>query len=328
VRESRFINESAERWKELEAVLESRAGADPDRLAELYVRVTDDLAYARTFYPASKTTAYLNGLAGRLHQRLYGNRREARSRFVTFWTREVPLLFYEARVAMAVSAVVFFGAMVAGVLSAAGDEAYVRLILGDAYVNMTLANIERGDPMAVYKQAREIDMFMGITLNNVLVSFRLFALGMLAGAGTIVGLIFNGVMLGAFGHMFAVEGALSIAMRTVWIHGTLEIAAAVVAGAAGLELARGMLLPGTYPRGVSFGRSARRGAKIVIGLVPIFVFAGFLEGFVTRHTEMPQVLALAIILGSLAFAVWYFILYPIRVARSSISSQSSFVDGV
>jgi len=323
VREPRFVQENAERWRQLEAALEARAPADPDRLAALYVRATDDLAYAQTYFPGSDTERYLNALAARVHHRLYGSGREERRRLVTFWAREVPQAVHAARRPMALSAAVFAAAMAVGVLSATGDEAFVRLILGDAYVNMTLANIEAGDPMAVYKQERALDMALGITLNNVLVAFRAFAMGLLAGVGTLFVLAFNGIMLGAFGHFFWAEGLLAVAMRTVWIHGTLEIAAIVVAGGAGLELARGLLFPGTYPRGHAFAEGARRGAKIVVGLTPVFVVAGFVEGYVTRYTEMPLAAALAIILGSLSFALWYFVLYPRRVARSAPPSVPS-----
>jgi uncharacterized membrane protein SpoIIM required for sporulation len=324
LREAEFINRNAARWRELEAVLTARGAADPDRLADLYVGVTDDLAYAATFYPESQTTGYLNQLAARLHQRLYANRREARSRLVTFWTREVPLAMHAERRAVAWSLVVFAIAFGLGVLSSAGDETFVRLILGDSYVDMTLHNVASGDPMAVYKQQHEVDMFLGITFNNVMVSFRAFALGLLAGVGTIVLLVYNGVMIGAFLFLMSVEGALADAMRTVWIHGTLEIAAIVVAGGAGLALGRGMLFPGTLPRRTSFMESAQRGLKIVIGLVPVFVAAGFLEGFVTRHTDMPLALALLVIGGSLAFCLWYFIFLPASRGRaaSSLSSTS------
>jgi hypothetical protein len=61
--------------------------------------------------------------------------------------------------------------------------------------------------------------------------------------------------------------------------------------------------------------------KIAVGLVPIFITAGFLESFVTRHTEMPIWLSLTIILGSLAFIIWYFIIYPIRLNNKAKSTK-------
>jgi uncharacterized membrane protein SpoIIM required for sporulation len=77
-----------------------------------------------------------------------------------------------------------------------------------------------------------------------------------------------------------------------------------------------ILFPGTYSRTDSFRRGARDGLKLAIGLVPIFVVAGFLESFVTRHTEMPTLMSLLIIGSSLGFILWYFVVYPLQVQRA------------
>ena len=83
-----FLKQNAEKWQQLETLLDRERRVDPDRLAALFIEITDDLSFSRTFFPASKTTAYLNGLAGRVHQAIYRNRKEDRSRFLRFWTHE------------------------------------------------------------------------------------------------------------------------------------------------------------------------------------------------------------------------------------------------
>ncbi|GAB3818017.1 hypothetical protein GCM10028895_14750 [Pontibacter rugosus] len=117
-------------------------------------------------------------------------------------------------------------------------------------------------------------------------------------------------MLGAFQYFFYKQGLLLTSVLTIWIHGTLEISAIVIAGCAGLVMGNSLLFPKTHTRLHAFRQGARQGLKIVIGLVPIFITAGFLEGFVTRHTQMPLALSLFIILLSAAFILYYFILYP------------------
>jgi len=206
-----------------------------------------------------------------------------------------------------------------GTLSAANDAGFVRLILGDAYVNMTLDNINRGDPMAVYKTMSQGSMFFMITLNNIKVSFYAFTAGLVFSFGSGLVLLYNGVMLGAFHYLFYEAGLLGQSVRTIWIHGALEISAIVIAGGAGLVIGNSFLFPGTYTRLESFQRGARDGMKIVIGLVPLFVVAGFLEGFVTRYTAMPLWLSLLIIGGSFTFIFWYVGLYPRYLAKQEIS---------
>lgn len=321
MREAAFHRQNAERWKQFETLLKERREVDPDRLADLYVHVTDDLAYARTFYPESRTTTYLNALAAEIHQEIYRNRRERTSRIVTFWKYELPLLFHEHRRELLYAFIIFALSGVIGAVSAANDDEFIRTILGDHYVNMTLENIRKGDPMAVYKGDGEIDMFLAITFNNVRVSFVAFAMGLLMSVGTAWILFRNGIMLGAFQYFFHEHGLLWTSILSVWIHGTLEISAIVIAGAAGLVMGNSFLFPGTYTRMQSFRSGARHGAKIVIGLVPIFVAAGFLESFVTRHTAMPVALSIAIISCSIAIIVGYVVIYPSILVRRSERPQ-------
>jgi uncharacterized membrane protein SpoIIM required for sporulation len=166
-------------------------------------------------------------------------------------------------------------------------------------------------------------MFLGITLNNVRVSFLAFAFGLIASLGTLWILFTNGIMLGAFFGFLYRSGVIGESMETVWIHGTLEIFAIVVAGSAGLVVGNSILFPDSYSRTESFKRGARDGLKIVIGLVPIFIVAGFLEGFVTRYTGMPVALSYFIIGASVVFIVWYFFLYPAHVARSIAATSDA-----
>jgi len=315
MQEAAFLKKNVEKWKRLEEMLSQKNVADPDTLAALFLEITDDLSFAKTFYPNSKTTAYLNALAGRLHQQIYKNKKEDAGRFLTFWAHELPGLFWEHHRQLLYSFLFFIVAMGIGIVSAKNDQMFVRLILGDRYVNMTEANIEKGDPMAVYKQMQEAQMFLGITFNNIKVAFLCFAAGIFVSIGTVLMLFYNGVMLGAFQTFFYQKGLLGTALSTIWIHGTLEISAIVIAGCAGLVLGNSILFPGTYTRRQSVMRGAKRGLKIVVGLVPIFVAAGFLESFVTRHTEMPVVINLLIILSSLSLIIWYFITYPIQLKR-------------
>lgn len=153
-------------------------------------------------------------------------------------------------------------------------------------------------------------MFGSITMNNVMVSFVTFALGIFTSLGTGFKLFQNGVMLGSFQTFFAQHELLWESALAVWLHGTLEISAIIVAGAAGMAMGNGWLFPGTYPRITSFRRGARRGLRIVVGTVPVFIVAGFIESFFTRHTEWPDLLRLSIILCSLAFVIYYYIVLP------------------
>lgn len=314
MRESLFVKRNSDKWRDME----QNPSRDPDELTARFVELTDDLSYARTFYPDSNVTRYLNGLTAQMHRGLMQNRHDDCNRFVTFWKYELPLLFRQSHRLLALSAGIFLVAGLLGWVSAAHDSTFVRLILGDGYVNMTLENIKKGDPLGVYNSSDQATMFVQITLNNIYVAFRTFIFGLFASFGTMAMLFYNGVMLGAFQHFFYERGLLLDSVLKIWIHGTLEISAIIIAGCAGLTVGNSLLFPGTYARLESFKRGIKQGLKIAIGLVPIFIMAGFLESFITRLT-LPPVVSGGIILISAAFIVWYFILYPISLNRKTNS---------
>lgn len=310
MKEVTFIRQNISKWRGAEIVVETAGDSDATELADTYIDVTSDLAFAQTHYPESKITVYLNNLASALHNEIYRSDRYRWSRLLTFWTDEVPRTMWEARRELLLSFVIFVVSAFVGFLSQMLDPEFCRIILGDGYVDMTLQNIAEGEPMAVYNGDPEDAMFGMITLNNVKVSFITFVLGVFTSLGTGFVLFQNGVMLGSFQTFFAQHGLLWQSALAVWLHGTLEISAIIVAGAAGIAMGNGWLFPGTYPRLTSFRRGARRGLRIVIGTVPVFVLAGFIESFLTRHTEWPDLLRLTIILSSLAFVTYYYIVLP------------------
>lgn len=309
-----FIKRNIDRWNHFEKLIENKNEEDPDILASMFIQITDDLAYSRTFYPNTDTSRYLNHLAAKTHLRIYKNKKEDSGLIKKFWKHDFPILIYKKRRFIYISLFIFVFSALIGAFSAANDINFLRIILGDEYVDMTLQNIKNGDPLAVYKDAVQTDMFVGITFNNIGVSFKAFVLGIFISLGSFYVLLYNGIMLGSFQYFFHDYGLLKESFLTLWIHGTLEIWAIIVSGGAGLMLGSSILFPGSYSRGYSFIRATRNGIQIILGLMPVFVVAGFLESFITRYTNAPEILRLGIILTSLAFIIWYFFIYPSKLA--------------
>jgi len=323
VREAAFVKQNKDKWARFERVLSNNSQVDPDELSDLYIEITDHLSYAKTFYSGSNTEFYLNRLAAQAHQKIYKTKKEAKNRLVTFFKTEFPLMFSQHHRELLVSFLVFALFVIVGAFSAANEGNFVRSILGDSYVNMTLENIESGDPMAVYKDMAEFDMFLGITINNIRVALLAFAFGIMLSLGTLYVLMSNAIMLGSFQYFFYDKGLLWESARTIWIHGTIEISVIIIAGCAGLVLGNGILFPGTYTRLESFMRGVKNGLKILMSTIPFFIVAGFLEGFVTRHTEMPDFLAILIIVGSLAVILYYYVIYPIKLNKALLPNETN-----
>ena len=315
MQEAVFIRRHLEKWMQMENMVGDTVFATPDDLVKAYNEVTSDLAFAQTHYPSSPITSYLNDLALGLHRDLYRHKHTPWSQIIRFWTHEIPLAVYQARLGLLLSLAVFLACCVVGGVSTLADADFPRFILGDSYVDMTLENIENGNPMAVYSMGSQVGSFFGITINNILVSFITYIMGIFTSFGTCYYLLNNGVMVGAFVTFFMVRGLFVESMLAIMLHGTLELSAIVIAGGAGITLGNGWLFPGTYSRTESFLRAARHSVKVLVSTVPIFVLAGFIEGFFTRYTDIGDAFRLLVIFASAAFVVFYYVLLPIKRHR-------------
>jgi len=313
VKEVVFLNKNANRWKEADKFISLKKNKNPDYYAELFIQITDDLAYAKTYFPDSPTEKYLNSLASKIHQAIYKTKKESSNRFASFWKIELPQELFRIRKYILYSFIILVVSFLIGWISAENDNEYSRIIMGDAYVNQTLDNIEKGDPMGIYKGQDSLSMFFFIAYNNIKVMFSVFLLGIVVSFGSIVYIFQHGVMLAGFHHMFYEYNVLTESLITVWIHGTIEIFTLLVSGGIGIMLGNSLLFPGTYARRKSFGIAARRGVKVVVGLVPFIIIAAFLESFVTRHTEWNNYIRVGIIIISGILVVWYFFIYPQKI---------------
>lgn len=322
MREVAFIKQNKEKWLDFEQAIFGKAKKNPDEMASLYVHLINDLSYAQTYYPRSKTVVYLNHLASQIYQKIYKTKRTETNQLVQFFAIDVPLLLFQYRRYLLYSFVLFFIFVGIGVLSARYDADFVRLILGDQYVNMTLENIKDGNPVAVYKSGGNWGSAFGITLNNLFVGLRCFLYGLFAGVGTLWIYIQNCIMLGSFQYFFYEQGVFWESVRGIWIHGSMEIFAIVIEAAAGLILGASILFPKTYSRKASLKMGFKAGFKIFIATMPFTVAAGLLEGFVTRYAmEMPNWLNVFIILSTLFLISFYFLVFPFIVHKKMRLAQ-------
>lgn len=315
MKETDFIEQHKRKWNRFEQAFESQSN-DPEELSELYMDITDDLSYAQTFYPKRTVKVYLNQLAQRVYTGVHKQKGESLRKFLSVWRVSLPLEIYRARKSLVFALVMFLIYAAIGALTTYIDPDFPRIVMGDFYVDMTLQNIQDGNPLKVYESDSQMDMFMMITTNNLKVAFLTFAVGFLFTFGTHILLFSNGVMLGAFQYFFHSKGLLLTSFLGIWIHGAFEISAIVLAGGAGITAGNGLLFPGSYTRLQSLQLSTKRGLKIMLSLVPFIIAAGFLESFVTHNYQvLPEWSKWTLILLCFGLIVFYYVLYPAYVAR-------------
>ena len=316
MKEIRFIEQNKARWSELEDALAGKS-KDPDQLSDLFVKVTDDLSYARTFYGNRVVRVYLNQLTQRLLRKLFRNTVNHRAKLKDFVRVELPMAMYSCRKAMLLALIIFLVSAAIGVFSAAHDASFTESILGTDYINTTNANIDSGDPMAIYKDSDVLNMFLFIARNNLLVAFRTFLMGLLFSVGTAGILVFNGILVGVFQYYFITRGLGFESALAIWTHGSMEIPAIIISGGAGLMMGSGLVFPGTYTRLQALRLSARNSIRIMAAVTPIILIAALIESLITRFTELSDAFRLVFILLQLGFIVFYFVIYPLRIGRKN-----------
>jgi len=324
MREAAFIKVNKEKWLAFESKIFGDSTTNPDELSKLYIHLMNDLAYAQTYYPKSKTILYLNNLAAKTFQKIYKTKREESNRLISFFKIEVPLIIHQYRRYLYYAFVFFFIFVAVGVISAMHDDNFIRLILGDHYVNMTLENIKNGDAVAVYKSGSNWGSHIGITINNLKVGVFNYILGVFGGFGTLYILFKNSVMLGAFQFLFYKHHVFWESVRGIWIHGAMEIFAIVIEAMAGLILGASLLFPKTYSRYNSLKIGMKNSLKVFASTIPFTIAAGFLEGYVTRYSNiMPNWLSIAIILTTLSSITFYYFIYPKIVYKNTFKYQET-----
>ncbi|MFN5250980.1 MAG: stage II sporulation protein M [Bacteroidia bacterium] len=309
MRESRFIEENADKWQKLENSLKENT-LPAAELERAYTELNEDLAYARTFYKNRAIRRFLNNLLSPIYLMLHKSKRPEWKSIPTFFTETAPGIFYQARMYMLVSFITVIIGFAIGYFATRQNAEFANTILGDNYVRMTEQNIAKGDPLGVYKQSSPGSMFAYIAGNNLKVAAFFLVFGSLFCLGTVYLLLMNGMMLGAFTWMFTSRGLGTEYLLTVYQHGTLEMLGMVVEGAAGIMLGAGILFPGSLTRIRSLQHAAKKSVRLFLICVPIILLAAFIESYLTRFTELPTALRSAIIFLSFFFMLFYFIIYP------------------
>jgi uncharacterized membrane protein SpoIIM required for sporulation len=153
-----------------------------------------------------------------------------------------------------------------------------------------------------------------ILANNVQVALLAFALGIGFGIPTLYMLVRNAELLGALAGAYHAGGEPWVFWSLVLPHGFLELTAICIAGGAGLRIGWSLIDPGDRPRGVALVEESRDSVLVVAGVVPAFVLAALIEGFVTGRTGAPWV---EVAIGAVIAVAYVAFLFAPRRSRAA-----------
>jgi len=160
----------------------------------------------------------------------------------------------------------------------------------------------------------------GIMTNNLSVAFSTFALGITGGIGTIWMLAFNGALIGVIGAATWKAGMALQLWSFIAPHGVLELPAIFISGGAGVEIARGLLFPGFLPRRLSLAQAGGRGARLLLGTIPMLVIAGVIEGFFSPSSAP---IKMKFLLAAVLFAALLSYLFLVNRPRQETAKADS-----
>lgn len=301
MRQEQFVARHQREWQQFEHWLETRGNArhalaerntgeigDEDIPAR-YRRLCQQLALARKRGYSPVVTARLQALMQRGHNLLYRTPPPRWQRAVEFLLADFPRLvrseagcMWAALALFAVPLITMFALL----------QFYPELIHG-LMSPQEVAELERMyDPTSdSNKLGRESGtdwaMFGHYIMNNISIGLRTFASGLLAGVGTILVLITNGVGIGAaFGHLQQI-GSGDPLWRFVAGHAPFELTAIVLAGGAGLRLGFNLIAPGRRTRIDALVAGGIKGAKLCLGIAFMLLVAAFIEAFWSSTQSVP-----------------------------------------
>lgn len=312
-----FILRNEHAWLRLEALSSEarrrRPALTPDELDEfvrLYQQTSSHLSHARTNLRDPALTMRLTRVVADANGALYGRGGNSIRATTDFFRFTFPAAVWSARWFIAIAAVLtFLPALVFGAWLGVSDRAVESI--GDAAAREAYVS---EDFEAYYSSSPAAQFSTEVLVNNIQVSFLAFAFGIFFCLGTAYVLIYNGINVGLAAGLFYNVGEPGLFWGLILPHGMIELTAVLVAGAAGLRLGWALIAPGDRSRGAALADEGRRSVVIVLGLVLVFIVAGFIEGFVTPSSlSTPARIAI----GGLAEAV--FLLYVFTRGRAAES---------
>jgi uncharacterized membrane protein SpoIIM required for sporulation len=308
--QDQFVARHQERWQELAGILDQAQKLGPqrlptatvERLGRLYRWAASDLAYARTYFPGSQASLYLNELVARAHSLVYAEPPQRWKAIRRFLTRGIPQAVREAwRPFVLAGAFMVLGALI-GWFAILHDPNLAQALVSDQILNAT-PEPKSGDVWPVSDRALTGTFIM---LNNIRVGILSFALGITLGVGTALVLFQNGLILGALAAKYHQAGLSYPFWALILPHGVVELLAICLCGAAGFAMGWPIVAPGDLTRKKAIAQGARRAAILLLSSIPMFVIAAIIEGWITPEGALPEwsKYLIAVVTGLLTFAYW------------------------
>lgn len=319
MRADEFVAARRDDWNQLENLIAQGASGrlnplNPMQvltLAALYRRATADLARAQRDWPDAPVQRYLNGLVARGHGVVYRRGGNVWRRIKTFYVETLPQTYRGAwPYVLASAALLFVPAFIAFFVVLANPDAAYGLASPDLIDRVHHHQLWTNIP-----PEQRVTEGASIMTHNILVVFVAFGLGVFFGLPVIAVMIDNGISLGGLFGLTQAYGVSGGLFDFVIAHGVLELSIVIAIGGGGLLMGWALVSPGNRKRADALAIATRRAFTLVLGLAPLLIIAGTIEGNISP-SDAPFAAKLLIGLSTGALLYSYLLLSG-RVPRAA-----------
>lgn len=316
----RWIARREPNWKRLDGLLQqaekqgirSLSATEIKDLASLYRSVSADLARARTNKVGNILTQDLQKLTARGYNQIYqGSQRQEWQQVKEFYLWGLPQVIRDSWVYIAIATGIFFLAAMIAWWYGWRDPTFIAITVPDSIIKIVE---EDGELWMGSMVGTEPLASSNITINNLSVSFGAIAGGITAGIYTMFIMAFNGISIGAIATLVGKNNLAYPFWAFVFPHGSLELPAIFFAGGAGLLIGKGMIFPGRYKRIDALKNNSIQAAQLLMGIIPLLVIAGTIEGFFSPSPIVPS--PIKYLVGTIIFCL--LVLYCLRNKKAEV----------
>lgn len=295
----RFIRKRRADWQAMESLLKSMknarlsrwSGKNITRLSTLYRSVCYDLSLVQSREWGSRLEQYLNDLVAQGHNCLYRSPPRSVDAALEFLSEGFPKLVRKRKVFVFLSLALFLIPFLASMIVTTIDPALAERLVDREAIETAEKSYSKELYQNIDTQYAEERSFMAAyyVQHNIGIAFQCFALGVFFGIGTVATLLFNGISIGAVTGYLISKGHSEIFFSFAISHGSFELTAIVISGAAGLLLGWGMIHPGQLSRTESIRAHGMDAIKLASGAAFMLAIAALIEGYFSPMAIPPAV---------------------------------------